>query len=47
VDRGAVTWAGSVAFGAGSEDPPPNRVEMVLPSSETQLMLKFYPCSRT
>lgn len=34
--RAAVTWTGSVTFGAGSEDPPPNKVEIVFPSSERQ-----------
>lgn len=30
------TWTGSVTFGAGSDDPPPNNVEMVLPSSKPE-----------
>lgn len=30
------TCTGSVTLGAGSEDPPPNKVEIVLPSSEKQ-----------
>ena len=34
MDKAGVTWTGSVTFGAGSEDPPPNKVEIVLPSSE-------------
>lgn len=29
-----ITCTGSVTFGAGSDDPPPNNVEMVLPSSK-------------
>lgn len=33
---GGNTWTGSVTFGAGSVDPPPNNVEMVLPSSKTE-----------
>lgn len=37
MDTAAVTWTGSVIFGAGSDDPPPNKVEMVLPSSEKQV----------
>lgn len=32
----ALTWTGSVTFGVGSEDPPPNKVEIVFPSSERQ-----------
>lgn len=32
----ANTWTGSVTFGAGSDDPPPNNVEMVLPSSKPE-----------
>lgn len=30
------TCTGSVTLGAGSDDPPPNKVEIVLPSSEKQ-----------
>lgn len=32
----ALTWTGSVPLEAGSEDPPPNKVEIVFPSSERQ-----------
>ena len=30
----AVTWTGSVTLAAGSVDPPPNKLEMVFPSSK-------------
>lgn len=34
--RITATCTGSVTLGVGSEDPPPNRVEIVFPSSEKQ-----------
>lgn len=34
MNKGGNTWTGSVTFGVGSDDPPPNNVEMVLPSSK-------------
>lgn len=34
VTESRVTWTGSVTFALGSEDPPPNRLEMVFPSSD-------------
>lgn len=34
--EGGNTCTGSVTFGAGSDDPPPNNVEMVLPSSKSE-----------
>lgn len=39
--RAARTWTGSVTFGAGSDDPPPNKVEMVLPSSERRQSVSY------
>lgn len=35
MDHAAFTCTGSVTLGSGSDDPPPNKVEMVFPSSRT------------
>lgn len=36
MNKSGNTWTGSVTFGVGSDDPPPNNVEMVLPSSKRE-----------
>lgn len=45
IDTATLTGTGSVTFGAGSEDPPPNKVEIVFPSSETQTIKVVRLCS--